>query len=446
MTVGRRLGAGAGPPLVGRAGRGRVRTRRPGRRPAAAHARLGGARAGGRAAVLRRHRGVARGRPARRPARARPPAAGARAVTATSGSTCWSPRARWRSGSTPRCRCGTWPRRWWWSRRPAGGSPTSAAGPPPDGGDAIATNGLLHEAALAIVGPLRSAVDFATWSGCSATTDGRPRPRRAVPEAEAPLATRMRPRTLDEFVGQEHLLAAGSALRRAIEEGHPHSMILHGPPGSGKTTLARLVASTSGAAFEEESAVQAGRAEVRAVIERARERLRGGRAADHLLPRRDPPLQQGPAGRPAAGGRGRADHADRRDHREPVLRGQLGADLAHAPVRARGAGPRRRAGAARPGGRARPLRRPRAGIARRRSSSWPSAPAATPARRSTRWSWRARRPADDEPVTLWPTPRTRSSGGRCSTTARPTGTTTRSPPGSRPPAARIPTRRCTTWR
>ncbi len=93
--------------------------------------------------------------------------------------------------------------------------------------------------------------------------------------AEAPLATRLRPSTIDEFVGQGRLLAAGSALRRAIEEGHPHSMILHGPPGSGKTTLARLVAEASDAAFEEESAVQAGRAEVRAVIERARQRLTG---------------------------------------------------------------------------------------------------------------------------------------------------------------------------
>jgi putative ATPase len=93
----------------------------------------------------------------------------------------------------------------------------------------------------------------------------------------------MRPGALDDLVGQERLLAPGSALRRAIEEGRPHSMILHGPPGSGKTTIARLLARSSDAAFEEQSAVQAGRAEVRAVIERARERLRSGRRTIFFL-------------------------------------------------------------------------------------------------------------------------------------------------------------------
>jgi putative ATPase len=98
--------------------------------------------------------------------------------------------------------------------------------------------------------------------------------RTSVPESEAPLAVRMRPRDLDELVGHERLLASGSALRTAIESGNLHSAILYGPPGSGKTTLARIAANRSDAAFEEESAVNAGRAEIRAAIERADERRR----------------------------------------------------------------------------------------------------------------------------------------------------------------------------
>ena len=94
-------------------------------------------------------------------------------------------------------------------------------------------------------------------------------------DATAPLAQRLRPTTLDEFVGQEHVVGPGRALRLAIEQDRVPSMILYGPPGSGKTTLARIVAQTTGAEFEELSAVQATVANVRDVLARARERLGG---------------------------------------------------------------------------------------------------------------------------------------------------------------------------
>jgi putative ATPase len=89
----------------------------------------------------------------------------------------------------------------------------------------------------------------------------------------APLAMRLRPTSLDEFVGQEHVLGEGTALRRAIAEDRVGSAIFFGPPGSGKTTLARIVAATTGAEFEELSAVSASVADVRGVLARARERL-----------------------------------------------------------------------------------------------------------------------------------------------------------------------------
>ncbi len=101
--------------------------------------------------------------------------------------------------------------------------------------------------------------------------------------ADAPLAVRMRPRSLSDLAGQEHLLAEGSALRTAIESGEPHSMVLYGPPGTGKTTIARIVATAADGAFEEQSAVNAGRAEVRAVLGRAEERRRAGRRTVFFL-------------------------------------------------------------------------------------------------------------------------------------------------------------------
>jgi putative ATPase len=89
----------------------------------------------------------------------------------------------------------------------------------------------------------------------------------------APLAQRLRPATLGDFVGQAQVLGEGSALRHAIEEDRVRSSILYGPPGSGKTTLARIVAASTGAAFEELSAVSATVKDVREVLTRARERL-----------------------------------------------------------------------------------------------------------------------------------------------------------------------------
>ncbi len=93
-------------------------------------------------------------------------------------------------------------------------------------------------------------------------------------EASAPLAVRMRPRTLDEFVGQEAIVGPGTALRRAIEGDHLSSVVFWGPPGCGKSTLAAVISHLSKAAFENYSAVTSGVADVRQVIERARERRR----------------------------------------------------------------------------------------------------------------------------------------------------------------------------
>jgi putative ATPase len=85
-----------------------------------------------------------------------------------------------------------------------------------------------------------------------------------------PLADRMRPRSLDEFVGQSHVLGPGKVLRQAIEGGQLHSLILWGPPGTGKTTLARLIAQRADAHFIALSAVMAGVKDIRAAVETAR--------------------------------------------------------------------------------------------------------------------------------------------------------------------------------
>ena len=91
---------------------------------------------------------------------------------------------------------------------------------------------------------------------------------------QAPLADRMRPRTLDEFLGQEHIIGPGRLLRRAIEADRLTSSIFFGPPGTGKTTLAHVIANTTHAAFEKLNAVTSGVADVREIIQKAENRLK----------------------------------------------------------------------------------------------------------------------------------------------------------------------------
>ncbi|MEF1255485.1 MULTISPECIES: replication-associated recombination protein A [unclassified Vibrio] len=92
-----------------------------------------------------------------------------------------------------------------------------------------------------------------------------------------PLAARMRPQTLEQYIGQQHILGQGKPLRRSLEAGHIHSMILWGPPGTGKTTLAEVAANYANAEVERVSAVTSGVKEIRAAIDKAREYKLAGR-------------------------------------------------------------------------------------------------------------------------------------------------------------------------
>ena len=127
-----------------------------------------------------------------------------------------------------------------------------------------------------------------------------------------PLASRLRPESLDGFVGQKHLLGEGKVLRRIIEEDNVSSMIFWGPPGVGKTTLASIIAKSTKARFIDFSAVTSGIKEIKEVMEESE-------LNRHIIRRRNPPLQQSSTRCLFAVCRKGLHHFNRCDHRKPFL-------------------------------------------------------------------------------------------------------------------------------
>ena len=266
-----------------------------------------------------------------------------------------------------------------------------------------------------------------------------------------PLAERMRPRRLEDFAGQEHVLGPGTALRRAIEADQVPSLILWGPPGHRARRRSRASSRSGPAPSSSPSArCSAGVKEIREIVAAARERRRMHRKRTILFVdeiHRFTKAQQD-AFLPAR--RGRDGDARRRHHREPVLRGERGAPLALPggdAARPHRGGGRARSSTARvaaPEGLAGTVR----ARARTRARRSPATPTATRAGRSNalevgRRARSASPGATDDRAA--PTPRRRSSRRRSSTTRRARSTTTSSPPSSSRCAAPTRTPPSTTW-
>ena len=131
-------------------------------------------------------------------------------------------------------------------------------------------------------------------------------------DQESPLASRLRPRTLDEVVGQQHIVGKDKLLYRAIKADKLTSVIFYGPPGTGKTTLAKVIANTTSASFTQINATVAGKKDMEAVVKQAQDDL-------GMYGKKTIPFQQGTAGLSSSLCGGRNHHSYRGHNRESIF-------------------------------------------------------------------------------------------------------------------------------